>query len=440
MSDSNATILDVHEKPGAMLWGLLSLQHLFAMFGATVLVPLLTGLNPSVALVTSGLGTLLFLAITKGRIPAYLGSSFAFIAPILAAAALPGPDGQPLGPTGAMLGAFLAGAVYLVVALCIKGFGVGWLLRLLPPVVTGPVIVVIGLSLAPVAVSMASNDPGTGSYSGTHFLVAAATLVLALAFSVVMRGIFAVVPILLAILGGYVIAAFTGLVPWSGDAGMEAKLAAASFLEFPAFAVPFVTYDLPWQHVATIVLLLVPVAIVTIAEHIGDQIVISRIIGRNTLEDPGLHRSLAGDGLATMLAAILGGPPNTTYGENVGVLAITRVFSVYVIGGAAVIAVLLGFLGDFRVALQSIPVPVIGGVAIALFGVIAASGLRTLIEGKVDLGDKRNLFIVSIILVLGIGGAVVHVGTIAQLSGTALAAIVGVILNAVLPYNNGKGE
>ena len=221
---------------------------------------------------------------------------------------------------------------------------------------------------------------------------------------------------------------------------MQAKLAAASFIEAPAFAVPFLTYDLPWQHFATIVLLLVPVAIVTIAEHIGDQIVISRVIGHNTLEDPGLHRSLAGDGLATMLAAILGGPPNTTYGENVGVLAITRVFSVYVVGGAAVIAVLLGFLGEFRVALQSIPVPVIGGVAIALFGVIAASGLRTMIEGKVDLGDKRNLFIVSIILVLGIGGAVVHVGTVAQLSGTALAAIVGVILNAVLPYNGGKAE
>ncbi|KZD04693.1 solute carrier family 23 protein [Oceanibaculum pacificum] len=435
MTDATAAVLDVHERPSPALWGLLSLQHLFAMFGATVLVPLLTGLDPSVALATSGLGTLLFILLTKGRNPAYLGSSFAYIAPILAAAALPGPDGQPLGPTGAMLGAFLAGAVYLAVAACIKGFGVGWLLKLLPPVVTGPVIVVIGLGLAPVAVNMAFNEPGTGVYSGQHLLVAAATLGLALLFAIVLRGIFSVVPILLAVLGGYVVAAIVGLVPWGGEAGMAAKLAAAPFVEMPNFAIPFVTYDLPWAQAGAIVLLLVPVALVTIAEHIGDQMVISRVIGRNTLVDPGLHRSLAGDGLATMLAAFLGGPPNTTYGENVGVLAITRIFSIYVIGGAAVLALLLAFLGDFRVALQSIPVPVIGGVAIALFGVIAASGLRTLIEGKVDLGDKRNLLIVSIILVLGIGGAVVHVGAVAQLSGTALAAIVGVVLNAVLPHS-----
>lgn len=416
--------LDLHDRPAGLRWLVLSIQHLFAMFGATILVPLLTGLNPAVALVTSGLGTLAYIAITKGRIPAYLGSSFAFIAPIVAGAELAGPD-------GALVGAFAAGGVYLVVALLIAGLGVDWLLRLLPPVVVGPVIMVIGLSLASVAVDMATNDPASEAYSTVHFAVAMVTLTITILAAVFLRGFFAMVPVLIGILAGYAVAALAGLVEF-------AEIAAAEAVRAPDFVVPFITRDT--QVPPEIFLLLVPVAVVTIAEHIGDQIVISKVIARNVVRSPGLHRSLAGDGIATMIAACLGGPPNTTYGENIGVLAITRVFSVWVIAGAACLAIVLGFLGNFAAFLQSIPSPVMGGVSILLFGIIAASGLRTMIEGRVDLGEKRNLAIVSVILVIGIGGAVLPIGEVVELSGMALAAIVGVVLNLVLPGRHLTGD
>ncbi len=416
--------LGLHERPAGPRWLVLSVQHLFAMFGATILVPLLTGLSPAVALVTSGLGTLAYIAITKGGIPAYLGSSFAFIAPITAGAEL-------AGVSGALVGAFAAGLVYLAVAAAIGRFGVDWLLRLLPPVVVGPVIMVIGLSLASVAIDMATNDPQTQSYSALHFGVALATLAVTILSAVFLRGFLSMVPVLIGILAGYVIAALAGLVDFGAIA--EARL-----LRAPDFVIPFVTHEtrVPPQ----IFLLLVPVAVVTIAEHIGDQLVISKVIGRNTVKTPGLHRSLAGDGAATMLAACLGGPPNTTYGENIGVLAITRVFSVWVIGGAACLAVALGFLGYFAAFLESIPTAVMGGVSILLFGIIAASGLRTLVEARVDLGEKRNLTICSVILVIGIGGAVLPVGEFVELSGMALAAIVGIALNQILPGKRIAGD
>ncbi|RDD60749.1 uracil-xanthine permease family protein [Ferruginivarius sediminum] len=416
--------LDLHERPAGHRWLVLSVQHLFAMFGATILVPLLTGLNPAVALVTSGLGTLAYIAITKGGIPAYLGSSFAFIAPIVAGTELAGPD-------GALVGAFAAGCVYLVVSLLIGALGVNWLLRLLPPVVVGPVIMVIGLSLASVAIDMATNDPATESYSALHFGVALATLAVTILAAVFLRGFFAMVPVLIGIVAGYIIALAAGLVDMSG-------IWAAETVRAPDFIVPFVTHDT--QVPAEIFLLLVPVAVVTIAEHIGDQLVISKVIGRNVVKSPGLHRSLAGDGVATMIASCLGGPPNTTYGENIGVLAITRVFSVWVIGGAAVLAVLLGFLGNFAAFLNSIPTAVMGGVSILLFGIIASSGLRTMIEGRVNLGEKRNLAIVSVILVIGVGGAVLPLGELVELSGMALAAIVGILLNLILPGKHLTGD
>ena len=379
MSDTSnqEPVLDVGERPDLHVWLVLSLQHLFAMFGATILVPLLTGLSPAITLVTSGLGTLLYLAVTGFRIPAYLGSSFAFIAPLVAGAEL-------AGMPGAMFGAFSAGLVYLVIAVLIRGFGIAWLLRLLPPIVIGPVIMVIGLSLASVAVDMASGQDGN-----LDILVALATLGAVLVFALVLKGVFTVVPVLLGILFGYILALLLGMVDYG-------PVMAAPLFRMPDFLFFFsslteATGGIPWQ----VLPLLVPVAIVTIAEHIGDQFVISRIVGRNFLLKPGLHRSLLGDGLATMLAAALGGPPNTTYGENIGVLAITRVFSVWVVAGAALLAVTLGFLGVVSAFISTIPVPVMGGIAIALFGVIAASGLRTLIEGRVDFGDKRNLLIVS---------------------------------------------
>ncbi|MBK1668479.1 uracil permease [Rhodovibrio sodomensis] len=414
----------LHERPAGGKWLILSLQHLFAMFGATILVPLLTGLNPAVALVTSGLGTLAYLVITKGQIPAYLGSSFAFIAPITAGA-------KAAGVSGAMVGAFAAGLVYLIVAAAIRGFGVGWLLKLLPPVVVGPVIMVIGLSLASTAVDMATNQAGGGDYSALHFGVAMATLAITIMAAVFLTGFLSMLPVLIGILAGYAIAAAAGLVDVT-------PVLEASVVRAPDFVIPFVTQQTSVPP--EVFFLLVPVAVVTVAEHIGDQFVLSKVIGRNTVKNPGLHRSLSGDGVATMLAACLGGPPNTTYGENIGVLAITRVFSIYVIAGAAVLAILLGFLGNFSAFLNTIPSAVMGGVSILLFGIIAASGLRTMIEGRVDLGEKRNLAIVSVVLVVGIGGAVLPIGEVVELSGMALSALVGIGLNQLLPGKHLTGD
>lgn len=415
-SDDKKIVLDVHDTPKPATWVMLSLQHLFAMFGATILVPYLTGLSPAIALVSSGLGTLAYLVITRGRIPAYLGSSFAFIAPIVAAKAAGGVE-------GAMFGAFCAGLVYGVVALLIRAFGVRWLLRLLPPVVVGPVIMVIGLGLASVAVDMAMNDPAAQAYSGAHFAVALITLAATIVAAVFMRGIFGILPILVGIVVGYLSGLSFGII----DTG---ALAEASMFTAPDFVIPFVTYtpELWWG----MALLLVPVSFVTIAEHIGDQMVLSRVIGRNLLEQPGLHRSLLGDGVATMIAALLGGPPNTTYGENIGVVAITRVFSVFVIGGAAVFALVFGFSGYITALISTIPTAVMGGVSILLFGIIASSGLRTMIDGRVDLGDRRNLIISSVILVIGVGGAVIKLGGGIELAGMGLAAIVGIVLNLIL--------
>lgn len=410
-------VLDVHDRPAPGPWLLFSLQHLFAMFGATVLVPFLTGLNPGVALVSSGAGTLLYIVCTKGKIPVYLGSSFAFIGPILAAKTMGGLD-------GAMIGCAAAGLVYVVVAAFIAKYGVGWLLRLLPPVVIGPVIMVIGLGLASVAVQMATGQAAGGPYSTDQFIVAMSALVIAVIFATFMKGIFGLIPILFGVIGGYIVAIPFGLVDFS-------IIQNAPLFAVPSFMIPGVTSH-PVVSMS-IILMVAPVALVTIAEHIGDQTVISKVTGRNFLVDPGLHRSLVGDGLATSLAAFLGGPPNTTYGENIGVVAITRVFSVYVTGGAAVLAVVFGFVGVVAAFIQSIPVAVMGGVCIMLFGVIAASGMRLMIDRRVNFADKRNLIIASVILVIGIGGAVIHVTETVEVSSMALAAVSGIILNLVMP-------
>ncbi|AWK87163.1 solute carrier family 23 protein [Azospirillum thermophilum] len=419
-------VLDVHDRPPPATFLLLSLQHLFAMFGANVLVPILTGLDPSVALVTSGLGTLIYLAFTKWRLPAYLGSSFAFIGPIVTAT-------QIGGAGGALVGACAAGAVYVIVAFLIKGFGVRWLLAILPPVVVGPVIVVIGLGLASVAVGMAQNTAGGGTYSLPHFLLALATLGSIFVYSIVLRGFFTVVPILLGIITGYLLGVAAGMVDFT-------PVARAELFQVPNFHLMFAGMK-EGASVWAMILLIAPVAMVTIAEHIGGQIVLSRVVGRNFIADPGLHRSVMGDGVATMVAGALGGPPATTYGENIGVLAVTRIFSVWVIAGAATLAIILGFVGKLSAFLTTIPTAVMGGVSIALFGVIASSGIRTLIEGKVDLGDKRNLLISSTILVIGIGGATLKFGDGGfVVSSMALSAVLGVLLNALLPGRGTGGD
>jgi uracil permease len=413
---SSKPILDVNDIPKPGQWLTLSLQHLFAMFGATILVPYLVGLSPALALISSGLGTLAFLFLTKMKVPAYLGSSFAYIAPIIAAKAAGGPG-------AAMLGTFIAGLVYVIVALVIKMAGYRWIMKLLPPVVVGPVIIVIGLALSGTAVGMAMNNPA-GKYSLLHFSVALVTLAATIIFSIYLRGMLSIIPILAGIVIGYIYALIVGIVDFQ-------PVLKAHWFEMPQFIIPFVSYKVKFSW--DIILLMAPVAVVTISEHIGHQMVLSKVVGRDYIKDPGLHRSIMGDGTATLISSLIGGPPKTTYGENIGVLAITRVYSVYVIAGAAIFAIVFGFIGKITALIHSIPTPVMGGVSILLFGIIASSGLRMLVDSKIDFGDKRNLVISSVILVIGIGGAFIKVSDKFQIQGMALAAIFGVLLNLILP-------
>ncbi|MBB6449365.1 uracil permease [Geomicrobium halophilum] len=423
-------VLDVHDRPAWNQWIFLSLQHLFAMFGATILVPLLTGLQPSIALIASGLGTLSYLLVTRGQIPAYIGSSFAFIFPLIAAISFG-------GAAAVMLGTFTAGVVYGVTSILIKAFGVGWLMKLLPPIVVGPVIMVIGLGLASTAIDMAMNfDEDLNEYvdSMRHFSVALATLAITILASIFFKGFLSVIPVLIGLVAGYVIAYMAGIVDLSA-------VVAAPWFHVPDFAIPFVTVTPEWSW--TVIVIMAPIALVTMAEHIGDQMVLSKIVGKNFIRRPGLHRSLLGDGVASVMASFVGGPPNTTYGENIGVLAITRVFSVYVIGGAALLAILFGFSGKIEALIASIPNAVIGGVSILLFGIIASAGIRLMIENELDMGHKRNLVIASTILVIGIGGAFIEVTEFLEIPAMALATIIGMILHAILPAKNvgyGNGQ
>ena len=410
--------IDVNERVPVLQAIPLSLQHLFAMFGATVLVPFLVGLDTSVTLFSSGVGTLLYIAMTKGKIPAYLGSSFAFIAALSAILAVkPGQIATDQRIAIAMGGCVVVGLIYIAVAAAIGKFGTRWIDKLLPPVVIGPVVLVIGLGLARVAVEVMAMQGGTGTYHPEYFRVALAALAIAIAAAVFLKGFLGVIPVLIGIIGGYLVALAVGQVDLSG-------LRAAQSFAVPHFVVP--TFDIG------AILSLAPISLVVITEHIGHLIVTNNVVGRDFVKDPGLHRSLAGDGVATAVAGFIGGPPNTTYGENIGVMAITRVFSVWVIGGAAVLAIGMSFLPAVGALIRSIPTQVMGGICILLFGIIAAAGVRMLVEAKIDFSQKRNLIITSVILIIGIGGAKIHLGPV-ELGEMSLATYVGVLLNLVLP-------
>jgi uracil permease len=394
------------------------------MFGATILVPLLTGLSPAAALFSAGSGTLIYILLTGARVPAFLGSSFAFIPPLISISAA---YGMPY----ALGGAFVAGIFYCVVGVIVRFAGTGWIDRALPPVVIGSVIVVIGLNLAPTAMGMAMND-ADGNYSLAMLSIALVTLGVTVAANILLKGFFGTIPILIGLVSGYVFTLALGrFVPAYNIIDFQ-RVRDAAWFGLPVFTPP------KFNVVAALTFVIVSFA--TICEHLGDMLVTSKVVGQDFYRLPGLHRTLAGDGIATAWAALWGGPPNTTYGENIGVMAITRVYSVAVIGGAAVIAVALSFFQKFSALIQTIPTPVMGGISMLLFGIIASSGLRTIVESGVDYKDKRNLTISSVIFVIGIGGGRLAFGMGGgvqfQLTGVALATLAGIILNLVFPQRH----
>ena len=418
-------LLDVDQNPPLAKGLLLSLQHVFAMFGATILVPLILGMPVSVALFASGLGTLIYMVATQFKVPVYLGSSFAFISAM--AFAMKQMNGDV---SAAQSGVVLVGLVYVVVALAVKLIGTKWIDRLLPPIVIGPMIMVIGLGLANSAVTNAGFiKDGTVQ----QITVAIVTFLITAFINTKAKGFFKIIPFLFGIIGGYIVAVLFGLVDFT-------PVLEADWIAIPQLYLPFSTNgffkEYHW-YFGPETWAILPVAVVTIAEHIGDHTVLSQICGRQFLKIPGLHRTLIGDGVATVVSAFMGGPANTTYGENTGVVGMTRIASVSVIRNAALFAIGLSFLGKFTALISTIPNAVLGGMAILLYGVIASNGLKVLIEKQVDFREVRNLIIASSMLVLGLGGAILELGPV-TLSGTALCALAGVILNLVLPYENRK--
>lgn len=385
-------------------------QMLLVAFGALVLMPLITGLDPNVALFTAGLGTLIFHIVTGGQIPIFLASSFAFIAPVIAAKSKFGLE-ETLG------GLMAAGVLYIILSGAVKLRGTEFITRLLPPVVIGPVIMVIGLGLAPVAVHMASGRAGDGSAQlvpyDTAIWIAMTSLLVTVIMAVWAKGIFRLIPIMFGVIVGYLLSAFAGIVDLT-------PIREAAWLAIPDFVAPAFSWSA--------ILFMIPVAIAPAIEHIGDILAIGNVTRKNYLEKPGLHRTLLGDGLATSAASLLGGPPNTTYSEVTGAVVLTRNFNPKVMWWAAIIAIVLAFVGKFGAALQTIPVPVMGGILCLLFGSIAVVGLNTLIRHQVDLSQARNLVIVAITLVFGIGGM-----AIGQFEGIALCAVVAIALNLILP-------
>ena len=375
-------------------------QFLFVAFGATVLVPLLVGLDPSVALFTAGIGTLIFHAITKGKVPIFLGSSFAFIAPIIKATEL-------FGLPGTLSGLVAVGAVYGIMSALVRLRGVDFISRLFPPIVVGPVIMLIGLSLAGTGVNMAKSN----------WLLAIIALVTTVAVSLFAKGLLRLIPIFIGIIVGYVTATILGVVDFQ-------PIVDAKWFALPEFVRP----SLCWEAI----IFMIPVAIAPVIEHIGDIYAINEVTGNDYVKDPGLHRTMLGDGLACVAASIIGGPPVTTYSEVTGAISLTKISDPAVIRIAALFGILFSVLGKISALLKTIPEAVLGGIMLLLFGTIASVGINTLIKNKVDMGDTRNLILASLILTLGIGGAELTCGSF-TISGIGLSALVGVVLNLIIP-------
>ena len=431
MEKKSDLILDVNEKPSIGKWIILAIQHVFAMFGATILVPILVNsaagaevLTIPVTLVASGIGTLIYILCTKGKSPVYLGSSFAFIAPITAAY-LKG------GVSGAMTGIMAVGLIYVIFAIIIKIIGKNWLDKLLPPVVIGPMIMIIGLGLAPSAISQIGLSSGA-ALEWQPIVVALVAFLTTAIVAVAAKGFLKVIPFLIGIVAGYLAGVAVGIVDFT-------PITEAAVVGVPNFLIPFVSYTPNFSAILTIA----PIALVTIAEHIGDHTALSAIMNRDLLKDPGLDRTLLGDGIATFVAGAIGGPANTTYGENTSVVGMTKVASVWVIGLAAIIAIVLGFFSKFTALISTIPNAVLGGVSLLLYGFISVNGLKVLIQNQVDFNNTKNVIVASAMLVLGLGGATISIvsGDLAvTISGMSLAAIVGIILNLCLPTEKSEED
>ena len=402
----NRKIIQVEEKVPPKLLIPLSIQHMFAMFGASVLVPSLFGMNPAIVLFMNGIVTLLFILITKGKAPAYLGSSFAFIAPSLVVMG-------KFGYEYALGGFVVVGLCGCILSLIIYKFGSDWIDVVLPPAAMGPVVALIGLELSGTAAKNAGLlDEKIQTESVIVFLV---TLGVAVFGSVVFRKFLSVIPILIAILAGYVAAILCGIVDFT-------PVAEAAFFSLPNFTTPKFNVEA--------ILIILPVILVVASEHIGHQIVTGKIIGRDLIKNPGLHRSMFADNFSTMLSGLIGSVPTTTYGENIGVMAMTNVYSVYVIGGAAVLSIICSFIGKLTALIQTIPSPIIGGISFLLYGMIGTSGIRILVDGKVDYSRSRNMALTSVIFVTGLSGIKISIGEI-ELTGMVLACIVGMILSLI---------
>ncbi len=420
--NENNLLLDVHDRPPLSIWIMLSLQHVFAMFGATVLVPRLVNdgigapvLSVGVAIFCSGVGTLTYIACTKARSPVYLGSSFAFIAPMILAY-------NTGGIGGVMAGTLLVGVIYVICSVIVRFVGNGWIRKLLPDEVVGPMIMIIGLGLAGSAISQMGMATGAGT-DLRGLVVGFITLLSIILLSLKTKGLLKLIPILAGIVIGYVASMILGLVDFQ-------SIADAKWIATPQFVLPFRDYHFNFK----VGLSMAAVALVTMSEHIGDHITVGNITGRDLLRNPGLFLTLLGDGLATALAALLGGPANTSYGENASVVGMTKVASVWVTGGAAVIAILLSFCGKVTAIIDAIPAPVLGGASVMMYGFIANSGLRLMIDNKLNFSNMRTVAIVAVMLVFGLGQAEWHIPVLGiTFSGMSLAAIFGVLLNKFLP-------
>lgn len=400
-------IIHVEEKLPVLETIPLSLQHLFAMFGSTVLVPFLLHVDPATALFMNGVGTLLYLTICKWKLPAYLGSSFAFISPVLAVCATPGMN------YGDAQGGFIAfGLCFILIGLMVKKIGTGWIDVLFPPAAMGSIVAIIGLELAPLALNMSGFvDPVQGMTNGQAMTISMFTLIVTILATVLGRGFIAIIPILIGVVSGYVLSWCMGVVNFSA-------VETAAWFSFPTFYQP--------RFNLSAIMMILPALFVVLAEHLGHLFVTSDIVGRDLIKDPGLHRSLMADGLSNVLSGFLGSTPNTTYGENMGVMAITGVYSTWVIGGAAIFAILFSFIGKVAAVIHGIPTPVMGGVCILLFGFIAASGLRMMVERKVDFTQPKNLILTAVTMISGLSGAAVHIGPV-QLKGMGLATVVAIL-------------